>query len=265
MTPPSLPLGPGTSCLAATVSPNPGQFTVSFDVPCVVGSTDVTMTVAAMGTASPGNYVVTVRETELSVGGNLIGSYQWPFVVLGAPSTTSSTTTTTVPATTTTTSATSTTTSTPYGSTSTTLVSTTTSTLYVVTPTTTDRAGSTNTSTPGGPGSTGGGNGAHKDPDVGPQTATGVTGEPKDQPVGLKNIAFSESLRSNLGALPEPVGDLALSPLVIAEILFRAMAENLFGFLVPLLLATVIVLIVVRRQRKGVADGDADLSHQDAL
>lgn len=83
--------------------------------------------------------------------------------------------------------------------------------------------------------------------------------------MGLKNIAFSESLRSNLGALPEPVGDLALSPLVIAEILFRAMAENLFGFLVPLLLATVIVLIVVRRQRKGVADGDADLSHQDAL
>jgi hypothetical protein len=261
---------PGTSCLVATVSPNPAQFTVSFDLPgatCVVGPTDLTMTVVAMGSASPGNYIVTIRETGLSLGGNLIGTYEWPFVVLGATTTTTTSptgTTTTVPGATTTVPGSTSTTSSPNSTTSTTLSSTTSSTTPSVAPTTTVTIISDQLGAPGKPGSADAGSGrsdradpkmSGTDPDAGRQAGPGVANGEGAAPA-LENIAFSENLRSNLGALPEPVSDLALSPLVIAEVLFRALADNLLGFLIPLVLAAVIVVFLVWRRRRKMEDGD---------
>lgn len=275
LTPPSLLLGLGTSCILASVSPNPHHFTVTFDglglellpANCALGATPVTMTVRAHASAAPGNYSVTITEIEpLNLGGDLITTQVWPFVVL-AP------TTTTVPSNPPTAPAPPPTTSTTNPSPVTTSTSTTSlpgpspsPSTSVPTPTVTSpEPPVTDTPTPGAvsPGTT-------EPPDTGVPTIDGdsarederdtetIAAPPDDdgrggggirppdpssdglEEPGLATVTVTNGLRSALEhSAPSPLVDAFLSPLVIAEVLLGALLADRVTSLLPLLLILV--------------------------
>lgn len=251
LTPPTVLGLDGVSCLLATVSPNPGQFTVVFEglgggaLPpnCALGETPVEMTVTAQPSATPGDHAVTIQET--TTGGTLIGSAIWPFTV-GATTTTSSTSSTT-------------TTSTPAGTSTTTSSSTTSQT-----------TGTTQTTTSGGGGSDPGGDGPESSDGGGTDddgSAADIPGDPGQQERnGYVAIAISEAMREGLdGRGFDGVTDGILSPLVIGEILLRALTGTAAAFSIPLLLVTSIGLCLVWRARRVVDDGELGSSARDHL
>jgi hypothetical protein len=280
VTPPGL-LGFGFSCLIGSAAPtaNPllptPSISVSFDAPC--GSfREVEMTVAATAGTSPGSYIVTVTETELLVDGDLLGTYEWPLTITGPTTTTTTTTTTT--STTTTTPASSTTTPGPGGTSPTTTAGST-----IPSGPTTTAVGSgpaitapgdapeatTSTSTPR---PSEGGLGDDDDdvvfvvsaPDetdgdligLDPDLVTAIEGEP----ASYTRLAFSDRLRSELeGNIPSVISDAVLSPLVIGEILFRSLLEHARGFLLPLILATLVAMWFVWKMRAEIDVDELDI------
>jgi hypothetical protein len=297
----------GTSCLLATVAPNPLQFSVVFDglglgllpANCVLGASEVTMTLTAQGTAAPGNYTVTI--TEVRLGGSLISQRTWPFTVVTPTTSTSLTTTTSTVGQTTPTSGGALTTTTSPGATTTQP----TGTGQPTGPTTPPTGGTSPPSGAGGSQPDGNqasgdesenqtsgdeiraedsaaavGDGAAsstpdamEDPsdDAGQQTsAAGRVGGPGDGPPaprislgesdGYGAIALSESLRDELGgAMPDVLADAAFSPLVIGEILLRSLFETAAGVPLPVLLTTPLAAGGLWRLRKGVSRDELDL------
>jgi len=286
-----------TSCITASVSPGPLQFTVVFDglglgaLPAncaTLEPTDVEMTVTAGANATPGQYEVTITEVAL-LGGQLIATREWPFEVVAPPTTTSSTTSTSTSSTSTTSTSTPgvTTTSTPRPSTTigqattTTASATTSSRSGVVTtegsgtpaangglPTSTPRPGSSPSSLPD-PSAThdvsdDGGDDVFALPPPsdltgGPPDRGGAT--PADGGEFLSKISLSEQLRNQISrALPLPVAQAVLSPLVIVEFLFRSALASAFGYLIPLLLAALYGTWMVVRMRREVDDDELAFS-----
>jgi hypothetical protein len=235
------------------------------------------MTVTATTGTSPGSYIVTVTETELLVGGDLFGTYEWPLTITSPTTTTTTTITTTT--TTTTTPTTSTTTPGPGGTSPTTTVGSTTPSGPTTTaagpgPAITTPVGApdetTSTSTPG---SAGGGTGDDEDDDVvfvvsAPDETDGdLIGVDPDlltaneaEPAAYARLAFSDRLRNELeGAIPSVISDVVLSPLVIGEILFRSLMEHARGFLLPLILATLVAMGFVWKMRTEIDVDELDI------
>lgn len=305
VTPPTVLGVSSTSCISAAVSPNPLQFAVAFDglglgtlpANCAVGETDVEMTVTAGQNAAPGNYVVTVTEIEL--GGELVGTRQWPFTVLAPPTTTTTTTTTTTRPTTSTSTPTTSSTSGAANTTSTTAPVTTTTTAPRTTDSSTpgtDDETSPPTTSGGGPAPTGptssspntgsatsstspttedshsddddsGGIvvGAPADP-TGPGGGSGGSAAPAGDDGFLSNISLTDQLRNQIAqAIPLPIAQAVLSPLFIAEFLFRSVLGSAMGYLIPLLLAGGFGLWLVWRMRREVDDGELALSRESLV
>jgi hypothetical protein len=76
----------------------------------------------------------------------------------------------------------------------------------------------------------------------------------------------SDQLRSQISrAVPLPLADAVLSPLVIAEFLARSLLESAKSLLIPLLIATLIGLGMAWRMRKEVDDDKLALSRQSVV
>jgi len=246
------------------------------------GTRTVIMTVTAGMNATPGPYVVTIRETKLA-DGNLIGTYEWPLTVLAPPTTTTTslatgplpTITITLPTTTSTSPPTTpvdtsppptlpgpgsalpsgpnevTTTVAPEGA-----PSTTTTTTHLTIPRSLDEVDDGDEGDDGGI-VMGSGPGRGEDGfNVGAVSddVLGVTQEP------FASIAVSEALRQSLdAALPNVVSTLVVSPLLLIEILIRSLFTSAAGLLLPLTLAALLTFGFIRRLRKEVDDADLEL------
>jgi hypothetical protein len=76
----------------------------------------------------------------------------------------------------------------------------------------------------------------------------------------------SDQLRSQIsGAVPLPLADAVLSPLVIAEFLARSLLHSAKSLLIPLLIATLIGLGMAWRMRKEVDHDKLALSRQSVV
>jgi hypothetical protein len=81
-----------------------------------------------------------------------------------------------------------------------------------------------------------------------------------EEPPFLARMSISDSLREELkGAIPLPVAEAVLSPLVIAEFLFRSVLGSAVGYLIPLLLAGVYGLWLTWKMRREVGDDELAL------
>jgi hypothetical protein len=79
----------------------------------------------------------------------------------------------------------------------------------------------------------------------------------------LSRTVLSDQLRNQISrAFPVTVADAVLSPVVIAEFLFRSLIESAQGLLIPILIATLIGLWMVWRMREEVDDDELALSRQ---
>ncbi|HUP17137.1 MAG TPA: hypothetical protein VM848_13940 [Acidimicrobiia bacterium] len=263
-----------TGCFAAEVPP---RFSVTFDglglgqapTNCALEGTEITMTVTAGAKAQPGDYQVTIIETAL--GGRLLGTHEWPFTVPAPPATT-----TTVPATTTTTTPTTTTTNSP-----TTTSAGATTTTSTQSDTTTDPGSPTTTAGPTGTANPTSPSAARVTPaddeDEEEVLAAGVSDDnlPYDRypdslsdnaPEILSRTVLSDQLRTQISrAFPVTVADAVLSPVVIAEYLFRSLLESARGLLIPILIATLLGLWMVWRMREEIDDDELALSRQSMV
>lgn len=289
--PPDPLLGiPLASCVLASVSPNPGKFSVTFDglglglLPAncsALGSSDVEVTVEAGASAEPGDYTLTITEVLHGLG-DLVSTRDWSFTVEGTSTTTTSSTTTSSTTTTSTSSTTSTTTpvdttptsaptTVPSGETTTTLGVTTTE--GVVTSdspvTTTGPAGPTTsvsheTSTSGREPLAS--EGDDDDPNgLAPGGSDAGTGDPVPEaaaPTGDSGatIPITEQLTARLSDAVTPgVARAVMSPLVIAEFLFRSIISSAAGYAIPLLVALLLSAGLVWRMRGEVTDDELSL------
>lgn len=266
---------------------------------CALRGARVTMTVTAAPGASPGDYEVTITET--AVLGSLIDSHEWPFTVPAPDITTTTvpaTTTTTKPSAVTTTTRATTTSTQTAATTSTSSPATT-----ATSSTGASSTGNAEASSTGNAGAAGtdpatsttvaattpateDSETASAEPDAAPDTspdddtevlAAGGTDENPPYaryPVGAGADASdfstrtvrSDQLRSQISeALPLPLADAVLSPLVIAEFLARSLLESAKSLLIPLLIATLIGLGMAWRMRKEVDDDKLALSRQSVV
>lgn len=275
---------PILSCITATV---PLGFSVSMtglgvglgplQANCVLGGGQVGMTVTASQNATPGNYTVTITEVEARlIGGDLINTYEWPFTVTAPPTTTSSSTSSTTSTTSTSTTSTSSTTSSTSTTVTTTPTTATPSTAPAYSgatpsttapPTTTTRPTSTTETTTSLPSESTLPDETNEtddsddsDPVATPSPGAIFPGEGSGS--GMAIVAESESsslvsisdrLRDRLvGALPLTVAEAVLSPLVIAEFLFRSVLSSALGYLIPLIAAGIVGGWMVWRMRREV-------------
>jgi len=82
-------------------------------------------------------------------------------------------------------------------------------------------------------------------------------------PEVLSRTVLSDQLRNQIArAFPVTVADAVLSPVVIAEFLFRSLLESAKGLLIPILIATLVGLWMVWRMRGEVDDDELALSRQ---
>lgn len=250
-----------SSCLTATVSPNPGQFeAVNLDPPCVLlvdDSDQVTLTVtASFANTPPGDYVVTITETKLvTLGSDIVVQHTWPFTVETPTTTTSgggdTTTTTTTAGKTTTTTMASSATSTPGNTTTSTPAATISTAGASATPNTGERESTGSTGPRLANGDIDEGGVAVGPADDGSGGANGTT-TPEDT-TAFETVAVSQGLRDTLRQrVPLPIADAVTSPLVIGEVLWRSLTSSVAGLVVPILLALLLGFLLVRRMRKEV-------------
>jgi len=219
-----------------------------FTTKCDAGTWFATMEVTIPALTPPGTYTVTV--SEVSLGGS--GSYPWPLVV-AAPTTTTllpdplPTITLLPPSTTTTTDAVTTT-----SSSSTTAAP-------ARTTTTTDRGVSTSTTEAdksGAPLSSTGNDTPSSDPSL--PTAAGEPNRIGDE-APFSEIAVTSGLIEVADhALPPVFAQAVLSPLVILEVLLRALARTTGGLLIPLGVTILAGFALARRLRRD-AEGLPEL------
>jgi hypothetical protein len=221
---------------------------------CGTGTWFSTMEVTIPALTPPGTYTVTI--SEVSLGGPLLGSYPWPLVVAAPTPTTTllpdptlptvtllppSTTTTTDAVTTTTISATST--SAPSSLTTAAPARATTTTGRVVSTSSTteaDESGALLSST--------GNDTTSTDPSL-PTAA----GEPNRIGEGapFSEVAVTSGLIEVADrALPPVFAQAVLSPLVILEVLLRALARTTGGLLIPLGMTILAGFALARRLRR---------------
>lgn len=243
-----------TTCLTATSS-NPATVIVTLDglaTVCGTGTWSSNMEVTVSSLATPGSYTVTVSEVDLL--GSLLQSHIWPLNVV-APATT----TTLLPDPTITLLPASTTTTTIAAATTTPTVATT------LTPTTTS-APNTVPEEPADDQSAGGSSGpttssTRPEPAAsgeGGAVAAGRPSEVRDREP-FSEIAVSSGLIDLVDrALPPVFAQAVASPLVILEVLLRALGRTTAGLVVPLALTVALALGLARRLRRD-AEGLPDL------
>lgn len=269
----------------------PTNMTVTFEPGCGPGGLfpppwQSQMQVVVGPNTTPGDYTINI--TDLDPLGGLI--FQWPLTVTAPPATTTSTTSTT--------STTTISTTTPSVTTSTTAAVTTTSPAGVAVVT-------TRPPTAGAPGNGGGpvGNGSGTDgsgkggsggsgpagavgigiaPDdpTGPGTGGGTgAGDPQvtadagteanngdDADAGFSEVAVSSGLIDLVSrAVPGLVAEVVLSPLVVAEILFRALGSTVAGLLFPLAVTLLLGLWLFWALRSRDDEWETDPSLGEAL
>jgi len=88
-------------------------------------------------------------------------------------------------------------------------------------------------------------------------------GSGDDAPEVLSRTVFSDQLRSQFSqAVPLTLADAVLSPVVIAEFLFRSLLQSAMSLLVPVLIATLVGSWIVWRMREEVDDDELAISRQ---
>lgn len=182
------------------------------------------MRVSVAAATAPGDHTVTV--VDLDIGGLI---YQWPLTVTGPPSTTTTTSSSTSSTSSTTT------TSTSAGKTTTSrgpIITTTSS----VPPTTSDEDDSV--AAPSGPSESDGGSGGIGAPGSDPSAApAGGSDEATAATSTFSEVALSSGLIETVGRSVSPVVAEALfSPLVVAEVLLRALGRTMADLMLPLIL-----------------------------